>query len=126
MKNKSKVFIIILICLLMLVGVRYYLWNKHDRITKIEVYENEKEYLIIKYFNDKKVGFAFEGKFFLNTTSSSADFINENTAVFDGKYLSVPSSMYYEFVFYEDYIEFYDCGEFKSKYDLIITISKLS
>ncbi len=102
--------------------------NLSQKLTKIEVYENEFEYLTILYYNNNNISFRLKRKGtdhdFL---SSGATFLNENTAVLDGNYMFPESpGIYYEFVFKDGYVEFFNSGKMISNYNLIIENTNLN
>lgn len=113
--NKVSILILILVCIALIVSFFIYL-HCSNGVDKSEIYENDEGYLIIEYQNSKSILFIFESKDKRKTISSAANFVNENTAVFDGKKALPEVSCYYEFVFHDNYIEFYNNGDFISKY----------
>ncbi|MBO7737617.1 MAG: hypothetical protein J6S77_02805 [Clostridia bacterium] len=83
---------------------------------KTETYASETEYLEIQYHNDGNFGFdkkSKDGKHFFH---GGADFISENTALFDGKNALPEVDLYYEFVFEGDTVTLYNYGELVDVY----------
>lgn len=83
---------------------------------KTETYASETEYLEIQFHNDGNFSFGKKSKDGKHSFSSSADFISENTALFDGSGALPVLDLYYEFVFEGDTVALYNYGELVDVY----------
>ena len=83
---------------------------------KTETYASETEYLEIQYHNDGNFGFGKKSKDGKHSFSAGADFISENTALFDGSGALPVLDLYYEFVFEGDTVALYNYGELVDVY----------
>ena len=111
--------IIILSVLLFFVIVLLFAWNynRSSGIVKTEIYESEENYAFIKYYNDNTLYFTIEAKDKSRTISFEARFTDENKAVFDEKQALPEGDAYYEFVFDDMIMYWYDNGDLIETYE---------
>ncbi len=122
MTNK---FIIILSVLLLftiicLIGFGTYFYRERY-VWKFEVYENESEYLYVKYYKNDQITFTKEAKDKTSTLCCGAFFVDENIAFFDGKNALPKTDITYKLVFDTSTLELYESERFVSRYNLILS-----
>lgn len=73
-----------------------------ERIIKTEIYENEEKTLKIDFHHDDTITASLKSKTDMSSLSCGADLVSDNIYVFEGTY-DLPNSLYYKFIFYDDY-----------------------
>ena len=120
------VFLILLIVVVALIG-KYIEKDADLEIIKVEVYENAEERLTIDYYANGRIGFVIETIYsYDHIFVAGADFINENTAVFDGTQAFPAVGLYYELFFGKGYVDVFNNSEFISRYMFVKSSSNVT
>lgn len=121
MKKIGRIILIVSVVIVFVLIISIFAYKKYNdwcnEIIKTELYENDYEIFTVDYQNNGSIGFSIEDKYLLSTFSAGADFINENTAVFDTKNALPEGNTYYEIKFYDGYLEFWQDGELQGTYE---------
>lgn len=119
---------VVIILVISAVSIVKYI-NHHNWLLetyKTEIYASDTEYLEILYHNDGSIGFTKETKDGEKSFSGGADFLDENTALFDGKDALPELKLYYEFVFEGDTVTLYNYGELVDTYTKVQDTNSVS